>query len=118
MIQVKKIDYEKCLFDNNWSVMPQGEVEDSSSIFKAFKYSDEVDLCAVCEIFKTRKKYKLVFRINDLLGEPIVKKSREGQKDEIFRWLMRCTFGDSAAYLSGHTNIKEIKEVRKKYRKK
>lgn len=109
--------YEEHLLENGWSVMPCGEVDNSSSVFKVFKYSNEVDLCTTCEILKENRSYQLVFEIKDILRKFILQRTRRSQKNEIFRWLMRCTFGDSAAYLSGHTNIKEIKEIYKKYEK-
>lgn len=96
----------------------------SKNSIRIFKQSEEADLIGVSKIEKcfSENPYEIFyigqFMIRSLNGEYILKyRKKMKEKSEVLLWLTRRCFGTAEAYLSNQTNIKEIKEVFKKYGK-
>lgn len=110
--------HEEDLIKNGWSIMPKGEVNDENSLYKIFKYSDKVDLCAVCEIRKHNEEYKVLYRIKDLLGNQLDGKKDYGDEEKVVRWLIQFVSGEADPYFCGNTDNKKIKAIYEKYKRK
>ena len=98
---------------------PVHSSENSVRIFKQSEYADLIGVCNIERYYSEGVFYEGQFAIRGPNGEYIVKYKKSGISSvpEALLWLIRWCAGTGEAYLSNETNIKEIRDVFRKYRK-